>query len=76
MFFLRPITSSVADQPVAMLALVNGSSNSFVICPPLVWPAQQPSLESWSAIYRLAYEQLMIAFGPSRFQRAIQPSLN
>jgi hypothetical protein len=36
----------------------------------------QPSAESWTAIYRLAYEQLVIAFGPSRFQRALEPSLN
>jgi hypothetical protein len=74
MFFLRPIALPGPEPSVAMLALVAGP-NGFVICPPLQWPAQQPA-ETWSAIYRLAYEQLIVAFAPSKFQRAIEPSLN
>jgi hypothetical protein len=74
MFFLSPVALAGPEPSVAMLAVMPVSSG-FMVCPPLLWPSQQP-VESWSAIYRLAYEQFVIAFGPSRFQRAIEPSLN
>jgi hypothetical protein len=41
----------------------------------MFWPPSNP-VESWSAIYRLAYQQLMDALAPSPFQRAIEPSMN
>jgi hypothetical protein len=41
----------------------------------MMWAAAQTA-ESWQAIYRLAYEQLVTAFAPSPFQRALEPSLN
>jgi hypothetical protein len=74
MFFLRPVGPSGLNPSVAMQA-VAPSSGQFVIYAPIMWQGQ-PSAESWTAIYRLAYEQLVIAFGPSRFQRALEPSLN
>jgi hypothetical protein len=72
MFFLRPVGPSGVDLSVQAVA---PGSGQFVICAPLMWQSQ-PSAESWMAIYRLAYEQLVIAFGPSQFQRALEPSLN
>jgi hypothetical protein len=74
MFFLRPVGPSGLDQFAASQA-AGPVAGQFVICAPMIWQAQ-PSAESWAAIYRLAYEQLVIAFGPSRFQRALEPSLN
>jgi hypothetical protein len=73
MFFLRPIDvdssfNSVGAGPEAM-------GMGVLVCPPLFWPAMNQS-ESWTAIYRLAYEQLLAAFAPSKFQRAIEPSMN
>ena len=71
MFFLRPsdfdqsmIRGSAAPVPIGIL-----------VCPPLFWPPSNQA-ESWSAIYRLAYEQLVAAFAPSAFQRMIEPSTN
>lgn len=75
MFFLRPVGPSGLDPSVAMHAVGVGAGPFVVICAPIMWQAQ-PSAESWTAIYRLAYEQLVIAFGPSNFQRALEPSLN
>jgi hypothetical protein len=74
MFFLRPVGPSGLDQSVAMQvpAPVFGQ---FLVCAPMMWQAQSVA-ESWTAIYRLAYEQLVIASGPSKFQRALEPSLN
>ena len=46
-----------------------------LVCPPLFWPTSHQE-ESWAAIYRLAYEQLMAAFAPSAFQRMTEPSTN
>jgi hypothetical protein len=74
MFFLRPVGLSGLDQSAAT-GSVAPASGQFVICAPIIWQAQ-PWAESWTAIYRLAYEQLVIAFGPSKFQRALEPSLN
>jgi len=74
MFFLRPVGPSGLEQSASAQSVALGSTN-FLVCAPLFWPAQQSS-EGWAAIYRLAYEQLVIAFGPSKFQRAIEPSLN
>jgi hypothetical protein len=74
MFFLRPVGPSGLDQ-VAAAQAVGPVAGQFLICAPLMWQAQ-PSAESWTAIYRLAYEQLVIACGPSKFQRALEPSLN
>jgi hypothetical protein len=73
MFFLRPGGPSGLDQSASVPML--GVGPSALVCGPLFWPAQQSS-ESWAAIYRLAYEQLVTAIGPSRFQRALEPSLN
>jgi hypothetical protein len=74
MFFLRPVGPSGQDQVAASQA-VGPVAGQFVICAPFMWQVQ-PSAETWTAIYRLAYEQLVIALGPSKFQRALQPSLN
>jgi hypothetical protein len=74
MFLLRPVGPSGHDQSIAMQVPAQ-VSGQFLICAPMMWQAQS-SAESWTAIYRLAYEQLVIAFGPSKFQRAIEPSLN
>jgi hypothetical protein len=74
MYFLHPIALASAQPSVALLALVAGPS-AVLVCPPLQWPGHQHG-ENWSAIYRLAYEQLMVAFAPSKFQRALEPSLN
>jgi hypothetical protein len=74
MFILCPVGPSGLEQSASAQAVALGSSG-FLVCPPMFWPAQQSSA-SWAPIYRLAYEQLVIAFGPSRFQRAIEPSLN
>jgi hypothetical protein len=70
MFFLPP---SVFDRSVS-----EGSgpvSIGVLVCPPLFWP-QTDQAESWSAIYRMAYEQLIAAFAPSPFQRMVEPSAN
>ena len=71
MFFLR---TSDLDTPVSG---VDGAPVAIgvVVCPPLFWPAANQA-ESWTAIYRLAYEQLLAAFVPSKFQRALEPSMN
>ena len=74
MFFLRPVGPSGLDLSAAMQAVASGPGQ-FVVCAPIMWQ-MQTSAESWTAIYRLAYEQLVIAFGPSKFQRTLEPSLN
>jgi hypothetical protein len=74
MFFIRPVGPSGLELSVAMQAVAPGSG-PFVICGPIMWQTQ-PAAETWVAIYRLAYEQLVKAFGPSKFQRALEPSLN
>jgi hypothetical protein len=70
MFFLRPsefdLSMSLGSEPV---------STGVLVCPPLFWPHSNQA-ESWSAIYRLAYEQLVAAIAPSAFQRMIEPSAN
>ncbi len=74
MFFLRsngPANLSPSDSMHAQ----TGMTPLLLVCPPLLWPAQQ-SADSWQAIYRLAYEQFVMAIAPSPFQRAIEPSLN
>jgi hypothetical protein len=71
MYFLRssdldPSASGIHGAPGAI---------GVVVCSPLFWPAANQA-ESWSAIYRLAYEQLVAAFSPSKFQRSLEPSMN
>ncbi len=70
MFFLPPSdfdrSTSLASGPVSI---------GVMVCPPLFWPPSNQA-ETWSAIYRLAYEQLIAAFAPSPFQRMIEPSAN
>ena len=74
MFFIRPVSQSGLELSVGVQAVASGSA-PFVMCGPIIWNAQ-PSAETWVAIYRLAYEQFVSAFGPSKFQRALEPSLN
>jgi hypothetical protein len=74
MFFLRPVEPSLLGL-TACTQNVPQASNGFLICGPLLWPANQ-SGESWQAIYCLAYKQLVLALAPSPFQRAIEPSIN
>jgi len=74
MFFPRPVGPFGLDLSVAMQAVAPGHGQ-FVICAPIMWQPQV-SADSWTAIYRLAYEQLVIALSPSKFQRALEPSLN
>jgi hypothetical protein len=70
MFFLPP------SEFVRSMSPGSGSfSGGVLVCPPLFWQASNPA-EGWSAIYRLAYEQLMAAYAPSPFQRMIEPSAN
>jgi hypothetical protein len=38
--------------------------------------AGMPVVESWTAIYRLAFEQATIALQPSPFQQMLKPSWN
>ncbi len=73
MFFLRssgpaPLGPSDSMQTVSPASMM-------LVCAPLFWPAQ-PTAENWQAIYRVAYEQFMVAIAPSPFQRALEPSLN
>jgi hypothetical protein len=70
MFFLPP---SNFDQSMSLGS--ESVSVGVLVCPPLFWPTSHQA-ENWSAIYRLAYEQLMAAFAPSPFQRMIEPSAN
>jgi hypothetical protein len=74
MFFPRSHGPAPFDSSDNMHA-ISGATQPLLVCPPLLWPVQQ-SAESWQAIYRLAYEQLVIAIAPSPFQRALEPSLN
>jgi hypothetical protein len=74
MFFLRPVGPSGLDPTASTHTQATACSN-VVVCPPMMWQAPQTA-ESWHAIYRLAYEQLVTAFAPSPFQRALEPSLN
>jgi hypothetical protein len=68
MYFLSP---SKSDWASSLPSPVVG----MLVCPPMFWPPSN-SVESWSAMYRLAYEQIMDALAPSSFQRAIEPSMN
>jgi hypothetical protein len=68
MYFLPPSKSDLASSLPSPIV-------GIVVCPPMFWPPSNP-VESWSAIYRLAYQQLMDALAPSSFQRAIEPSMN
>jgi hypothetical protein len=70
MFFLRP---SNFDQ--SMISGPEPVSIGILVCPPFFWPSSNQA-ESWSAIYRLAYEQLSASLAPSPFQRMIEPSTN
>jgi hypothetical protein len=74
MFFIRPVGPSGFELSVAMQAGAPGSG-PFLMGGPIVWQTQ-PAAETWVAIYRLAYEQLVNTFGLSKFQRALEPSLN
>ena len=65
MFFLRPIDVDSSFNSVGAGSQTMGMG--VLVCPPLFWPAIDQS-ESWAAIYRLAYEQLLSAFAPSNFQ--------
>jgi hypothetical protein len=75
MYFLRPVGLSDLDQSAAISPVAGAMPGPFVICAPLLWQGQS-SVDCWTAIYRLAYEQLLIAVRPSQFQRALEPSLN
>jgi hypothetical protein len=70
MFFL-----SSSDFNPSTRAGSESASVGVLVCPPIYW-ATSHQVESWSAIYRIAYEQLMAAFAPSPFQRMIEPSAN
>jgi hypothetical protein len=74
MFFQRSNGPAPIDPSDSMHAS-SAATHPLLVCPPLLWPTQQ-SAESWQAIYRLAYEQLVMAVAPSPFQRALEPSLN
>jgi hypothetical protein len=74
MFFLHRVEPNALDSPGGQHAIMTASTICLV-CPPLAWQAQQ-SAGGWQAIYRLAYEQLIVAFAPSPFQRALEPSVN
>ena len=74
MFFLRASSPAPLDSSDSMHT-ISAVSPPLFVCPPLLWPAQQTA-EGWQAIYRLAYEQFVMAMAPSSFQRAIEPSLN
>lgn len=68
MFLLRP---SDFDLPMC----VRPESVAVMVCPALFWPPSNQA-QTWSAIYHLAYEQLIAAFAPSPLQRMIEPSAN
>jgi hypothetical protein len=74
MFFLRPEGSSPNR-----LAVNDGKCAFKPNCTsdgaPLVGLTQQHA-ESWQAIYRQAYDQLVRGGAPSAFQRASRPSAN
>jgi hypothetical protein len=70
MFFLPPSDFNPSTRPGS-----ESVSIGVLVCPPFFWPTSNQA-ESWAAIYRLAYEQLMAAFAPSPFQRMIEPSAN
>jgi hypothetical protein len=73
MFFVRPADVDVSVSGVSAVS-VAGPMGIFV-CPPLFWPVGNQA-EVCTAIYRVAYEQLMAALAPSKFQRAVEPSMN
>ena len=73
MFFLRTVELDSSLQGVA--GAVGTAPAGIVVCAPLLWPSTNPA-ESWTAIYRLAYEQGLAAFAPSKFQRALEPCMN
>jgi len=62
------------DFQFAILA-ISGHTNGLMVCPMALWPSN-PASEGWMAIYQQAYEQVVRAFSPSPFQRALEPSLN
>ena len=68
MFFIRPVGPSGLDH-LPPCSRLRRFPVTFLMFGPMMWQTQ-PTAESWAAIYRLAYEQLVIAFGPSKFQRA------
>jgi hypothetical protein len=70
MFFLRSPNSNPS-----MGAWSDSVSMTALVCPPVFWPAANQA-DSWSAIYRVAYEQVVATFAPSAFQRMIEPSAN
>jgi hypothetical protein len=74
MFFLHPVDKS-ALRPTDGSHSMSPASSGFLLCSPLLLTAQQ-SPESWQVIYRQAYEQLLLAFAPSPFQHACEPSAN
>jgi hypothetical protein len=70
MFYLRSPNSNQS-----MSAGSDAVSTTALVCPPGFWPASNQA-DSWSAIYRVAYEQVVATFAPSAFQRMIEPSAN
>jgi hypothetical protein len=70
MLFLRP-----SDFNPSMNVWADAVSMNVLVCPPLLWPSANQA-HSWSAIYQLAYEQLIATFALSPFQRMIEPSAN
>jgi hypothetical protein len=73
MFFLHPIDGDSTPQSVCAESVP--MTMGILVCPLMFWPPASQAA-SWTAIYRLAYEQLLAAFAPSPFQRALEPSMN